>query len=135
MMLTDTEVHHLLTKKEITFAIFLWKQIRVVMTKKQAMSQVNSGLNFIAGRNKIKLRKKLKIRNCQQRATGKWTDIVGQGILRMGGRRGKVSKTRAEISYRLNCELGIPAAGIPRHLGLCTSAIAKAIEKYESSQK
>jgi hypothetical protein len=55
--------------------------------------------------------------------------------LRMGGRRRKVSETRAEISYRLNCELGIPAAEIARHLGLCTSAIAKAIEKYESGQK
>ncbi|TRZ90666.1 MAG: hypothetical protein D4R88_03230 [Methanosarcinales archaeon] len=60
---------------------------------------------------------------------------INEKELRMGGRRRKVSKTRAEISYRLNCELGIPAAEIARHLGLCTSAIAKSIEKYESSQK
>jgi hypothetical protein len=60
---------------------------------------------------------------------------INEKELRMGGRRRKVSETRAEISYRLNCELGIPAAEIARHLGLCTSAIAKAIEKYESSQK
>jgi len=63
MVLTDTGVHHLLTKKEITFAISLWKQIRVVMTKKQAMSQVNSGLKFIAERNKNKIKKKLEIAN------------------------------------------------------------------------
>ncbi|TSA10476.1 MAG: hypothetical protein D4R73_05215 [Deltaproteobacteria bacterium] len=60
---------------------------------------------------------------------------INEKELRMGGRRRKVSETRAEISYRLNCESGIPAAEIARHLGLCTSAIAKAFEKYESGQK
>jgi hypothetical protein len=63
------------------------------------------------------------------------TPILNEKELRMGSRKRKVSETRAEISYRLNCGLGIPAAEIARHLGLCTSAIAKAIEKYESSQK
>lgn len=55
--------------------------------------------------------------------------------LRMGGRRRKISETRAEVSYRLNREFGIPAAEIARHLGLCTSAIAKAIEKCELTKK
>ncbi|TRZ89906.1 MAG: hypothetical protein D4R88_04590 [Methanosarcinales archaeon] len=60
---------------------------------------------------------------------------INEKELRMGGRRRKASESRAEISYRLNCESGIPAAEIAKHLGLCTSAITKAIEKYESSQK
>ena len=52
--------------------------------------------------------------------------------LRNGGRRRKVSHARARISYHLSHELGIPAAEIARHLGVCTSAIAKAIQKLES---
>ncbi len=59
---------------------------------------------------------------------------INETELRGGGRR-KVSETRGEISYRLNCEFGIPAAETARHLGLCTSAIAKAIEKYEVMKK
>jgi hypothetical protein len=43
---------------------------------------------------------------------------INEKELRMGGRRRKVSETRAEISYQLNCEWGIPAAEIARHLGL-----------------
>jgi REP element-mobilizing transposase RayT len=52
--------------------------------------------------------------------------------LRNGGRRRKVSHARARISFQLSRELGIPAAEIARHLGVCTSAIAKAIQKLES---
>ncbi|MFX0203357.1 MAG: hypothetical protein ACFFCW_45220, partial [Candidatus Hodarchaeota archaeon] len=52
--------------------------------------------------------------------------------LRKGGRRRKVSHARARISYQLSHGLGIPAAEIARHLGVCTSAIARAIQKLES---
>ena len=52
--------------------------------------------------------------------------------LRNGGRRREVSQARAGISYQLSRELGIPAAEIARHLGVYTSAIAKAIQKLES---
>ncbi len=50
----------------------------------------------------------------------------------MGGRRKKVSRARARIAYQLSSELGIPAAEIARHLGVCTSAIVKAIQNSES---
>ena len=52
--------------------------------------------------------------------------------LRSGGRRRRVSGVRARISYRLSHEMGVPAAEIARHLGVCTSAIVKAIQQLES---
>jgi len=55
--------------------------------------------------------------------------------LRNGGRRREVSQARAGISYQLSRELGIPAAEIARHLGVCTSAVVKAIQKLESQRE
>jgi len=55
---------------------------------------------------------------------------VGEEELRMGGGRRQVSRARARISYHLSHELGIPMAEIARELGVCTSAIAKAIQKW-----
>lgn len=60
---------------------------------------------------------------------------VEEGELRSGSRRRAVSRSRAEISYHLSHELGIPAAEIARHLGVCTSAIVKAIRKLESRRE
>ena len=57
---------------------------------------------------------------------------VREEEVRSGGRRRRVSRTRAEISYYLSHELGVPAAEIARHLGVCTSAIVKAIQNIES---
>ncbi|MDQ7837854.1 MAG: transposase [Thermodesulfobacteriota bacterium] len=57
---------------------------------------------------------------------------VNEQELRMGGRRRKVSSARARIAYQLSSELGIPAAEIARQLGVCTSAIVKAIQNSES---
>ncbi|MFZ5995802.1 MAG: transposase [Thermodesulfobacteriota bacterium] len=56
---------------------------------------------------------------------------INERELSMGGRRRKVSRARARIAYQLSSELGIPAAEIARQLGVCTSAIAKAIENLE----
>jgi hypothetical protein len=47
--------------------------------------------------------------------------------LRNGGKRRKVSEVRSKISYRLSHEMGIPFAEIARHVGVCTSAVAKAV--------
>ncbi len=55
--------------------------------------------------------------------------------LRMGGRRKRVSRIRAELAYRLSRELGTPAAEIARQLGVRTSAIIKAVQKVESERK
>ena len=54
--------------------------------------------------------------------------------LRMGVRTRKYSRVRAKISYRLIHEFGVSQAEIARQLGVCTSAIAKAIQKIESKQ-
>jgi len=49
-----------------------------------------------------------------------------------GGKRRKVSEVRARIAYQLNHEMGVPLAEIARHVGVCTSAVAKAIENIDS---
>jgi REP element-mobilizing transposase RayT len=63
----------------------------------------------------------------------------GEGIreeeLRNGGQRREVSRLRAKISSHLSHELGIPMAEIARHVGVCGSAVIKAIQKAESADK
>jgi len=60
-----------------------------------------------------------------------------QGItimeLKGGGKRRKVSDTRARIAVRSRSELGLTAAAIARHVGVNTSAITRAIERLEMS--
>jgi len=57
---------------------------------------------------------------------------VGEKELRMGVRTRKYSRVRAKISYFLSQELGVSRAEIARQLGVCTSAIAKAIQNMEA---
>jgi putative transposase len=56
---------------------------------------------------------------------------VGEGQLRQGGQTRRASLVRSRIAWRLSREYGIPMAEIARDLGVCTSAIAKAIRKKE----
>ena len=42
-----------------------------------------------------------------------------------------LGRVRAKIAWILSREYGIPVAEITRHLGVCASAIAKAIRKKE----
>lgn len=60
---------------------------------------------------------------------------IKEAEIRNGGRRLVVSKVRGRIAYYLAQEMGIPMAEIARHLGVCTSAIAKAIKSLESAEK
>jgi len=46
----------------------------------------------------------------------------------MGARTRKVSAVRAKIAYQLSHEFGISRAEIAHQLGVCTSAIAKALQ-------
>jgi putative transposase len=57
---------------------------------------------------------------------------VEEQEVRMGVRTRKYSRVRAKISNHLNHEFGISHAEIARQLGVCTSAIAKAIQKTEA---
>lgn len=57
---------------------------------------------------------------------------VKEEELKSGGQRRKVSEVRAKVSYHLCHEWGIPMAEIARRLGVCTSAIAKAIKNLEA---
>jgi REP-associated tyrosine transposase len=56
---------------------------------------------------------------------------VGEQELRMGVRTRKFSRVRAKIAYYLSHEFGVSRAEIARQLGVCTSAIAKAIQNLE----
>jgi DNA-binding Lrp family transcriptional regulator len=57
---------------------------------------------------------------------------VEEQEVRNGGQRRKVSKVRSQIAYYLSHELGISMAEIARNLGVCSSAIIKAVQKLES---
>jgi REP element-mobilizing transposase RayT len=52
--------------------------------------------------------------------------------LRYGGQRQRVSRARARISYHLSRHRGVPMAEIARQVGVCTSAVAKAIQTIEA---
>jgi len=55
--------------------------------------------------------------------------------LRHGGKRREVCQVRAKIGYHLSHEMGVPLAEIAREVGVCTSAVAKAIEKIDSRNR
>jgi putative transposase len=58
---------------------------------------------------------------------------VSEQELRMGVRTRKYSKVRARIAHHLSHEFGVSRAEIARQLGVCTSAIAKAIQNMEGA--
>src|SRR3972149_11848147 len=58
---------------------------------------------------------------------------VGEQELRLGVRTRKYSGVRAKIAYYLSHEFGISRAEIARQMGVCTSAIAKAIQNIEGA--
>ena len=59
---------------------------------------------------------------------------VAEQELRLGVRTRKYSGVRAKIAYHLSHELGISRAEIARQMGVCTSAIAKAIQNIEGAE-
>jgi putative transposase len=59
---------------------------------------------------------------------------VAEQELRLGVRTRKFSMVRAKIAYHLSHEFGISRAEIARQLGVCTSAIAKAIQNMEGAE-
>jgi len=59
---------------------------------------------------------------------------VAEQELRLGMRTRRVSRVRAKISYHLSHEFGISRAEIARQLGVCTSAIAKAIDNTKGDE-
>ena len=60
---------------------------------------------------------------------------VGEQELRMGVRTRKYSGVRGKIAYHLSHELGASRAEIARQLGVCTSAIAKAIQNLDGGRE
>ena len=59
---------------------------------------------------------------------------IDEEELRNGGKRRKVCQVRAKISFQLSHGMGIPFAEIARHVGVCTSAVAKAVESLSAER-
>ncbi len=53
------------------------------------------------------------------------------GEMRMGGQRRAVSGARGKIAWVLSREYGVSLAEIGRQVGVCTSAVGKALRKKE----
>ena len=91
--------------------------------------------------NILKVTEESQLRQVKARRAGKTIQKIideecrRQGIsiieLKGGGKRRKVSDTRALIAARSRAELGLTAAAIARHVGVNTSAISRAIERLE----
>jgi hypothetical protein len=79
---------------------------------------------YLPERRKGGLKERIIIEMCEK-------EEVGEGELRLGGQTRRVSRIRSKIAWRLSREYGIPLAEIARDLGVCTSAIAKAVRKME----
>jgi putative transposase len=57
---------------------------------------------------------------------------VEEQEMRLGVRTRKYSRARAKLSYHLSHEFGVSQSEIARQLGVCTSAIAKALQNIET---
>ena len=79
---------------------------------------------YLPAREKDALIERIVKENCDR-------ERVGVGELRMGGQRQAVSRVRGKIGWILSREYGISLAEIARRAGVCTSAIAKAIQEME----
>ena len=60
---------------------------------------------------------------------------IREAEFRGGGQRRKVSGLREEIAYYLSREAGVSMTEIGRQVGVCASAVAKAIKKKEIVKK
>jgi hypothetical protein len=56
---------------------------------------------------------------------------INESELRNGGQRRTVSNARARLAHHLSREWGISSAEIARNVGVCATAVMKAIERYE----
>ena len=86
-----------------------------------------------------KVRRYLRISEMKSRIDNAIKEIfrkegVAEQELRLGVRTRKFSRVRAKIAYHLSHEFGISRAEIARQSGVCTSAIAKAIQNMEGAE-
>ena len=91
---------------------------------------VNEILRAADGRIRRQIRagdKRILIRNVIEEFCRK--EGIREEEIRNGGQRREVSSVRAKIAFRLNRELGISMAEIARNVGVCTTAVIKAVRK------
>jgi len=120
-----------------------WSQVESLRGKKEKMEhdgRILGGEDFVG-----KILKEAEGRLKREFQLGGKKDLIDQVIekgckeggveeveLRDGGKRRKVTRVRAKISFQLSQEMGIPFGEIARHVGVCTSAVAKAVQTIES---
>ncbi len=119
-----------------------WSQVLSMQRRGQKEDfdeRILGGGEFV--HNILKKTKESQLRQVKAMRAGKTIQKIideecrRQGIsiieLKGGGKRRKVSDTRALIAARSRAELGLTAAAIARHVGVNTSAISRAIERLE----
>jgi len=120
-----------------------WSQVLSLRDRKEEFSydaRILGGSDFvndILSEADSRLRRQIQIGGRKKTADEIIRKIcMDEGVeeeeLRVGSQRKKVSKLRGKLSYRLSHELGMSMAEIGRYLGVCSSAIYKAIQHYES---
>jgi hypothetical protein len=123
-----------------------WSQVLLLRGKKERKShdaRVLGGGDFVA-----EILKEADKRLARQLQRGERRDSIDQVVkkrceeggieeaeLRNGGKRRRVSGIRAKICFHLSHEMGVPFAEIARHVGVCTSAVAKAVGSLESDKQ
>ncbi|OGP91560.1 MAG: hypothetical protein A2157_07515 [Deltaproteobacteria bacterium RBG_16_47_11] len=123
-----------------------WSQVLSLRDRREKVSydaRILGGsdfVNLIMNEADSKLRRQLQFGGRKKTANEMIQKIcveegVGEEELRSGSQRKKVSKLRGKLSYRFSHELGMSMAEIGRYLGVCTSAVCKAIQYYEADLK
>ena len=119
-----------------------WSQVLSLKSsgeKTKCDSRILGGGDFVAEiirETEKKVRRYLRVGETKSSIDDAIKQIcVKEGVreqeLRMGVRTRKYTGVRAKIAYHLSHELGVSRAEIARQTGVCTSAIAKAIQNLE----
>jgi putative transposase len=119
-----------------------WSQVLAMQRRGQKEDfdeRILGGGDFV--HNILKEAEENQLRQIKARREGKTIQMIieeecrkqGIGLMELtaGGKRRKVSNTRARIAARSKIELGLTAAAIARHVGVSTSAIARTIDRLE----
>jgi hypothetical protein len=119
-----------------------WSQVLSLRSSGEKVeydSRILGSGDFVAeiiGEAEKKVRRYLRAGETKSSIDGAIKEIcLKEGVreqeLRMGVRTRKYAGVRAKIAYYLSQELGVSRAEIARQMGVCTSAIAKAIQNLE----
>jgi hypothetical protein len=122
-----------------------WSEVRTLKGGKEKVdhdARILGGSDFVS--HILREADKRLRRQLRTGARGQTTDALIRSVcaeegidekeLRAGGQRRKVSEARARLCYQLSRELGVSMAEIGRHVGVCTSAVFKAIRTFDQKR-